>query len=360
MRGGGNPNGFLTEGLASAFYSSVIGRVRVRNVLILLSAVFAVPAMAAEVTGAGSTFVYPLISKWAASYKAETGVAVNYQSIGSGGGIKQIEAKTVDFGATDMPLKSAELEAQGVVQFPIVNGAVVPVVNIPGVGVGEIKLSAAALSDIYLGKIKNWNDPAIAKLNSGLKLPNQGISVVHRSDGSGTSFIFTNYLAKVSSEWKEKVGEGTAVNWPTGVGGKGNEGVAAYVKQIRGSIGYIEYAYALQNKMNYVKMQNAAGGFVEPSTKTFAAASQSADWAKAKDFYLILTNAKGKNTWPIAGSTFGLVQKRAADPTQTKQVLEFFRWAWRKGQGIANELNYVPLPASTVKLIERKWKAAKL
>jgi phosphate transport system substrate-binding protein len=317
-------------------------------------------AFAAEITGAGSTFVYPLISKWAASYKAETGTSVNYQSIGSGGGIKQIEAKTVDFGASDMPLKPEELAQKGLVQFPVVNGADVLVVNIAGIGPGEIKLSGSVLADIFLGKIKKWNEPAIVNLNKGVKLPDQLISVVHRSDGSGTSFIFTNYLSKVSSEWKEKVGEGTAVNWPVGVGGKGNEGVAAYVKQINGAIGYVEYAYALQNKMSYTEMQNAAGKSVVPSGKSFSAAAQGADWSKAADFYLILTNAAGKDSWPIAGSTFALIQKTPSNPAQTKELLKFFTWAWKKGSAAAEELHYVPLPPKVVKLIEAKLKAVNI
>lgn len=311
---------------------------------------------AAEITGAGSTFVYPLISKWAEAYKKETGVAVNYQSIGSGGGIKQIKSKTVDFGASDMPLESAELAKEGLVQFPIVNGALVPVVHVTGVAPGQLKLSGSVLADIFLGKVKKWNDPAIVALNKGLKLPDQSIQVVHRSDGSGSSFIWTNYLSKVSPDWKSKVGEGTAVKWPTGVGGKGNEGVAQYVKQIDGSIGYVEYAYADQNKMTYTQMQNAAGTFVQPDPKTFSAAAAGGDWAKAKDFHLILTNAAGKNSWPIAGSTFILMHKQPAKPEQAQATLKFFNWAYTKGADTAQDLKYVPIPNTVVKQIEKTWK----
>ena len=260
-------------------------------VFVMLGLFSVSPAGATEVTGAGSTFVYPLISKWADAYKKETGDSINYQSIGSGGGIKQIQGKTVDFGATDMPLKSEDLVKDDLVQFPVINGGVVPVINLAGVTVGQLKLTGNILANIFLGTIKKWNDPAITDLNKGLKLPDQAISVVHRSDGSGTSFIWSNYLSKVSTDWKTKVGEGTAVNWPVGVGGKGNEGVATYVKQIDGSIGYVEYAYALQNKMATVQIKNKAGQFVEPKAETFKAAAAGAEWEKVKDFYLILTDA---------------------------------------------------------------------
>lgn len=314
-------------------------------------------ASATEMTGAGSTFVYPLISKWADAYKKETGDSVNYQSIGSGGGIKQIQGKTVDFGATDMPLKSEDLAKDNLVQFPVINGGVVPVLNVAGITTGQLKLTGDVLANIFLGTIKKWNDPAITGLNKGLKLPDQAITVVHRSDGSGTSFIWSNYLSKVSADWKTKVGEGTAVNWPTGVGGKGNEGVASYVKQIDGSIGYVEYAYALQNKMASVQMKNKAGQFVEPKAETFKSAAAGAEWEKAKDFYLILTDAPGKNSWPIAGSTFILMHKTPEKTEQAKATLKFFHWAYNKGQGMAEELNYVVLPTKVTALVEKTWKA---
>jgi phosphate transport system substrate-binding protein len=311
---------------------------------------------ATQITGAGSTFVYPVLARWADAYKKETGTAVNYQSIGSGGGIKQIQSKTVDFGATDMPLKSEELAKSGLVQFPIINGADVPVIHVEGVKAGELKLTGSLLADIFLGKIKKWNDPAITALNATVKLPDQAITVVHRSDGSGTTFIFTNYLSKVSADWQTKVGEGSAVTWPAGVGGKGNEGVASYVKQIDGSIGYVEYAYALQNAMTYTQLKNSAGVFVQPKTETFAAAASGADWAKAADFYLILTNAAGKNSWPIAGSTFVLMQKVQQDPAQGREALKFFSWALKNGAASASELFYVPLPKKVSALIEKSWK----
>ena len=314
------------------------------------------PAFAAEITGAGSTFVYPVLAKWAAAYKTETGTAVNYQSIGSGGGIKQIQAKTVDFGATDMPLKPEELEKDDLVQFPIINGAVVPVVHVEGVKAGELKLSGPVLADIYMGKIKKWNDPAIAKMNPGVKLPDQGISVVHRADGSGTSFIFSNYLSKVSPDWKTKVGEGTMPNWPTGMGGKGNEGVANYVKQTDGSIGYVEYAYAVANNMTYAQMENHDKKFVTPDDETFAAAAKGADWMKAKSFYLIMTDAAGKQSWPIAGSTFILMQKTQTNGEQGSEALKFFKWAYAHGEAPAKALHYVPVPKRVASAIETAWK----
>ncbi len=311
---------------------------------------------AAEITGAGSTFVYPILSKWAAAYKTDSGTAVNYQSIGSGGGIKQIEAKTVDFGATDMPLKPEELEKQDLIQFPIVNGAIVPIVNIGGIKPGELLLSGSLVADIYLGKITKWNDPAILKLNSKLKLPDLAISVVHRADSSGTSFIFTNYMSKVSPEWKTKVGENSAVEWPTGMGGKGNEGVANFVKQTNGAIGYVEYAYAIQNKMTYTQMQNHAGKFVKPGQESFAAAASGVDWAAAPGFYLIMTNSAGEHSWPIAGSTFILMHKTQANTGNGTEALRFFKWAYSKGEAAAKELHYVPIPAKVSKLIEQQWK----
>ncbi len=326
------------------------------GLFLLATMAVASTSVATEMTGAGSTFVYPLISKWADSYKKETGHSINYQSIGSGGGIKQIQGKTVDFGATDMPLSAEDLAKDNLVQFPVINGGVVPVVHIAGIQAGQLKFSGQLLADIYMGKIKKWNDPAIAALNKGIALPDQAITVVHRSDGSGTSFIWSNYLSKVSSDWKAKVGEGTAVNWPVGVGGKGNEGVASYVKQIDGSIGYVEYAYALQNKMSSVQMKNKAGQFVEPKAESFKAAAAGAEWEKVKDFYLILTDAPGKSSWPIAGSTFVLMQKTPDKVEQSKGVLKFFHWAFNKGQGMAEELHYVPLPNKVTALIEKTWK----
>lgn len=328
----------------------------IRILAISLICLQSAAAFATDVTGAGSTFVYPVISKWADAYKKKTGNSVNYQSIGSGGGIKQIQSKTVDFGATDMPLKAEDLAKDGLVQFPIVNGALVPVVNVPGVATGKLKLDGGTLADIFLGKIKTWNDPAIAKLNAGLKLPATAVSVVHRSDGSGSSFIWTNYLSKVSDEWKTKVGEGSAVNWPVGVGGKGNEGVASYVKQIEGSIGYVEYAYALQNNMATVQMKNSAGKFVDATGKSFEAAAAGADWAKAQNFYLILTNAPGAASWPIAGSTFVLMRKEPGNAAQSKEALNFFEWVYAHGQDMAKELHYVPVAAKVTKLVEKTWK----
>ncbi|WP_099604288.1 phosphate ABC transporter substrate-binding protein PstS [Stenotrophomonas maltophilia] len=309
----------------------------------------------AEVSGAGASFIFPLVSKWSADYSAATGNKVNYQSIGSGGGIAQIKAKTVDFGSSDAPLKPEDLAAAGLAQFPSVIGGVVPVVNVAGIAPGALKLDGAVLANIFLGKIKTWNDPAIAALNPGVTLPNAKVTVVHRSDGSGTTFNFVNYLSKVSPEWKSSVGEGTSVQWPDGVGGKGNEGVASYVKQIKGSIGYVELAYALQNGMPYTAMQNAAGNWVEPSAETFAAAAASADWASAKDFNLVITNAPGEQAWPITATNFMLMQKQPKDAKRNQDTLAFFKWAFENGQAQANELHYVPLPAELVKQIEAYW-----
>jgi phosphate transport system substrate-binding protein len=312
-------------------------------------------AAAVEITGAGSTFVYPLLAKWADAYKKETGIRLNYQSIGSGGGIKQIESGTVDFGASDMPLAAEVLDKEGLVQFPIVNGAVVPVVHIRGVDPGRLKLSGELLAGIFMGKIEKWNDPAVTALNPGLALPEQNITVVHRSDGSGTSFIFTNYLSKVNPAWKTEVGEGTAVSWPAGVGGKGNEGVAAYIKRIEGSIGYLEYAYVVQNKMIYTRVKNKAGQFVVPETAAFAAAVRGAEWSKAERFHLILTDAPGWASWPIAGTTFALLRKTGT-AEQTRRVLSFFEWAYAQGTGAAAELRYVPLTPDVVKLVKQTWR----
>jgi phosphate transport system substrate-binding protein len=315
------------------------------------------PAMAdvTAIAGAGATFPYPVYAKWAEAYAAKTGVKLNYQSIGSGGGIKQIVAKTVDFGASDAPLKPAALKKDGLMQFPTVMGGVVPVVNIPSVKAGELKLSPTVLANIYLGKISKWNDPAIADLNPGMKLPATAITVVHRSDGSGTTWIFTNYLSKVSAEWKNEVGNEKSVAWPAGVGGKGNEGVASYVSRIKGSIGYVEYAYALQNKMAHAKLQNAAGRFVDPDNNSFQAAAASADWAHADGFYMVLTDQPGDQSWPITGATFILVHTTQEKPATGSAVLRFFDWAYANGDKMASDLDYVPMPDSVVKLVEQAW-----
>jgi len=313
------------------------------------------PVFAADISGAGATFPYPIYAKWADTYKKETGIGLNYQSIGSGGGIKQINAKTVDFGASDMPLKPEELDKAGLTQFPVVNGGDVPVVNLKGIKPGELKLSGPLLADIFLGKVRKWDDPAIAQLNPGAKLPDVAISVVHRSDGSGTTVIWTNYLSKVSADWKSRVGEGTSVSWPVGVGGKGNEGVASYVQRIQGSIGYVEYAYVLQNKMAYALVKNREGNFVAPSGSAFQAAAAGAEWGHAPGMYLVLTDAPGKDAWPIAGSTFILMHKVQDKPENAKQVLKFLQWAYRQGD-MAKALDYVPMPANVVQLIETHWK----
>ena len=308
-----------------------------------------------EVSGAGASFIFPLVSKWSADYNAATGAKVNYQSIGSGGGIAQIKAGTVDFGSSDKPLPSDELAAANLGQFPSAIGGVVPVVNIEGLSPGQLRLTGALLADIYLGKVSNWNDAAIAALNPGVTLPAEKITLVHRSDGSGTTYNFTNYLSKVSDGWKSGVGEGTSVQWPAGVGGKGNEGVASYVKQIKGAIGYVELAYATQNAMPYASMQNADGNWVQPSAETFAAAAASADWANAADFNLVITNAAGANSWPITATNFMLMSKQPKDPARNQNALDFFKWAFHNGQTQANELHYVPLPAELVTQIEAYW-----
>ncbi|HKK04309.1 MAG TPA: phosphate ABC transporter substrate-binding protein PstS [Gammaproteobacteria bacterium] len=308
-----------------------------------------------QISGAGATFPYPVYAKWAEKYAQEKGVRLNYQSIGSGGGIKQIKAKTVDFGASDAPLKPEELDQAGLMQFPMVMGGVVPVINVPGIKPGDIKLSGKLVADIYLGEIKRWDDSRIAALNPGLKLPSKAITVVHRSDGSGTTWIYTNYLSKVSPEWKQKVGNNKSVAWPVGVGGKGNEGVASYVRRIKGSIGYVEYAYALQNKMTYAKLQNKDGHFVSPTSKAFQAAAANADWAHADGFYMVLTDQPGANSWPITGATFILVYKTQAKPAYGKAVLKFFDWAYHHGGAMAEQLDYVPMPKNVVSLVEKTW-----
>jgi phosphate transport system substrate-binding protein len=313
-------------------------------------------AVAADITGAGATFPYPIYAKWADAYRKQTGVGMNYQSIGSGGGIKQITARTVDFGASDMPMKPEDLQKHGLMQFPAVMGGVVPVYNIKGVDSGEITLTGRQIADIYLGKIKRWNDPAIAANNGGVKLPNQAISVVHRSDGSGTTFIFANYLSKVNDEWKSKVGEGTSVKWPTGVGGKGNEGVANYVARINGAIGYVEYAYAKQNKLKVAKMVNRDGKAVLPNDDSFKAAAAGADWAKTPGMALLLSHQPGAGSWPMTGATFILMHTTQAKPENAKEVLKFFEWAFKNGGAMASELDYVPMPDPVVKLIQSAWK----
>lgn len=310
-------------------------------------------AVAQNVTGAGATFPAPVYAKWADSYNKATGTQVNYQSVGSGAGIKQIKAKTVDFGASDMPLKDDELAKDGLVQFPTVIGGVVLVVNIKGIAPGQVKLTGEVLGDIYLGKVKRWNDAAITGLNPGVPLPDAPIAVVRRADGSGTSFIFTNYLSKVNPEWKAKVGEGSAVNWPTGAGGKGNEGVSAFVQRLPNAIGYVEYAYAKQNKMSHVAIRNAAGTFVQPDDNTFKAAAASADWSKS--FYQLLTNQADKNAWPITGATFILMHKVQDKPAQAASSLKFFDWAYTGGDKTAADLEYVPLPTSVKDLVRKQW-----
>jgi phosphate transport system substrate-binding protein len=323
----------------------------------LSTATIASAAIAADITGAGATFPYPIYAKWADAYKKSTGTGLNYQSIGSGGGIKQIRSKTVDFGASDMPLKAEELEKDGMIQFPAIMGGVVPVVNVAGIQPGQLKMTGAVLAEIYLGKVTKWNDGAITRLNPGVNLPASDITVVHRSDGSGTTFIFTNYLSKVSPEWKSKVGENTSVAWPAGVGGKGNEGVAAQVQRLKDSIGYVEYAYAKQNKMTHMQMQNRAGSFVQPNEKTFQAAAAGADWKKAPGFYEILTDEPGANSWPITGASFILLHKSQADASRAAQVLKFFEWSFTNGDKMASELDYVAVPDSVVALIQEEWKA---
>jgi len=308
------------------------------------------------INGAGATFPYPIYAKWAEAYKAKTGIGLNYQSIGSGGGIKQIKAKTVDFGASDMPLEVKDLDEAGLMQFPMVMGGVVPVVNLKGIKAGELKITGPVLADIYLGKITSWDDAALKKLNPHVKLPKEKITVVARADGSGTTFIFTHYLSQISGEFKDKVGNSTSVQWPTGVSGKGNEGVASYVQRLNGAIGYVEYAYALQNKMAYALMQNKDGHFVKPDSDSFQAAAAGADWKGTPGFRVLLTNQPGAKSWPITGATFILVYKKQDKPETAQQVLKFFDWSYHHGSKLAEELDYVPMPASVVKLVEETWK----
>lgn len=314
-------------------------------------------ASASDITGAGATFPYPVYAKWAEAYKAQSGVGLNYQSIGSGGGIKQIKAKTVNFGATDAPLNINELGLAGLTQFPTVIGGVVPVINVDGIAPGQLKLTGETLAAIYLGKITKWNDPKIAADNKDAALPDAGINVVHRADGSGTSFIFTTYLAQVSGEWRGSVGAASAVQWPIGMGGKGNEGVASNVKSVKNSIGYVEYAYALQNKMTYVQLKNRDGQFVKPEDTNFKAAAANAKWKADEGFYQILTNQPGKDSWPITGATFILMHKTQDNAEAAKDVLKFFDWAYSNGGKLAADLDYVPLPENVVKMIRDAWKA---
>jgi phosphate transport system substrate-binding protein len=321
---------------------------------LILGALCATAAQAADITGAGSTFAAPIYTKWADAYQKSGGGKVNYQGIGSSGGIKQIIAKTVDFAGSDAPMKDDELAKNGLFQFPTVVGGVVPVVNVPGVKPAELTLSGEVLGDIYLGKIKKWNDPAIVALNPKIKLPDTDIAVVRRADGSGTSFIWTNYLSKVNADWKSKVGEGSTVNWPTGTGGKGNDGVAAFVQRLPGAIGYVEWAYAKQNRMTYVALKNSSGTVVEPKTDTFKAAAAGADWSKS--FYQILTNEPGKNAWPIVGATFVLLHTAQDKPAQGTETLKFFDWAFKNGTQAANDLDYISLPDSVVAEIRTQWK----
>jgi phosphate transport system substrate-binding protein len=318
---------------------------------------FGCVATAADISGAGATFPYPIYAKWADAYKKETGNGLNYQSIGSGGGIKQIVAKTVTFGATDMPLKADQLEKDGLVQWPMVIGGNVPVVNIDGIKPGELVLDGQALADIYLGKITSWDDAALKKLNPDAKLPTQPIVVVRRSDGSGTTFIWTDYLSKVSADWKAKVGASTAVEWPVGIGAKGNEGVANNVLQTKGALGYVEYAYAKQNKMSHTRVVNKAGKIVEPSLASFQAAAANATWAKVPGLGEILTNQDGEAAWPIAGATFILMQKKSADAASAQVALKFFDWAYAKGGAMASELDYVPMPEAVAALAKKEWAA---
>ena len=315
----------------------------------------ATPLFAADITGAGATFPYPIYAKWADAYKKATGTGMNYQSIGSGGGIKQITAKTVDFGASDMPMKPEDLQKHGLVQFPAIMGGVVPVYKLQGVAPGQLRFTGKLLADIYLGKVAKWNDAAIAQLNPGVKLPGDNITVVHRSDGSGTTFLWTNYLSKASPEFKQAVGEGTSVKWPAGVGGKGNEGVASYVQKINGAIGYVEYAYAKQNRLAHGQVQNKSGKFVQPDDETFKAAAAGADWKSVPGMGVVLTEQPGDAAWPITGASFILLHAKQEKPEAGREVLKFFEWSFRNGQAMASELDYVPMPEPVVRQIQAAW-----
>ncbi|MES2130178.1 MAG: phosphate ABC transporter substrate-binding protein PstS [Pseudomonadota bacterium] len=332
---------------------------RMKHLLVSLAvgAIAMSSAVAADMTGAGATFPYPIYAKWAESYKKASGNGLNYQSVGSGAGIKQIKAKTVDFGASDMPLKAEELDADGLVQFPAIMGGVTAVVNLDGIAPGQLKLTGQVIADIYLGKVTKWNDKEIADLNAGVKLPADDITVVHRADGSGTSFLFTDYLSKVNAEFKTKIGAGTAVKWVVGVGGKGNDGVAANVQRIKGAIGYVEWAYAKKNKMSHTQLKNKDGVFLQPDDDNFKAAAAGAEWTKTPGFAVVLTDQAGKASWPITGVSYILMHKAQADAAKGKEVLKFFDWAFKNGGAAAAELDYVPLPASVIKLVQDSWKA---
>ena len=332
------------------------GHTMKKMLAILALAVTSAVVSAADITGAGATFPYPIYSKWAEAYKAATGIGLNYQSIGSGGGIKQIKAKTVDFGASDMPLKQEDLDKEGLMQFPAIIGGVVPVVNLDGVEPGQLKLTSDVIANIHLGKITKWNDKAIAEINPGVALPAINITVVHRADGSGTTFIWTNYLSKVNADFQKTVGEGTAVKWPVGVGGKGNEGVAAQVQRIKGAFGYIEYAYAKKNKIAHAQLKNRDGNFVQPSDDTFKAAAAGADWANAPGMYLLLTNQTGKDSWPATGASFIIMHRQQADALTGRAILKFFDWSYKNGAKMSEELEYVHMPQSVIKLVQDNWK----
>lgn len=326
-----------------------------KNLLVSLL-LFAGVASAADITGAGATFPYPIYSKWAEAYKAATGIGLNYQSIGSGGGIKQIKAKTVDFGASDMPLKPEELEKEGLMQFPAIIGGVVPVVNLDGIEPGQLKLTSDVIAGIHLGKITKWNDKVIAELNPGVTLPAINITVVHRADGSGTTFIWTNYLSKANPEFAKTVGEGSAVKWPVGIGGKGNEGVAAQVQRIKGAFGYVEYVYAKKNKIAHAQLKNRDGNFVQPSDDTFKSATAGADWNNAPGMYLLLTNQTGKDSWPATGASFIIMHKQQADALTGRAILKFFDWSYKNGAKMSEELEYVHMPQAVIKLVQDNWK----
>jgi phosphate transport system substrate-binding protein len=322
----------------------------------LFALLFSTTALAADLTGAGATFPFPIYSKWAESYKAATGIGLNYQSIGSGGGIKQIKAKTVDFGASDMPLKPEELDKEGLMQFPAIIGGVVPVVNLDGVAPGQLKLTSDVIANIHLGKITKWNDKAIVDLNPGLNLPALAITVVHRADGSGTTFIWTNYLSKANTDFKNNVGEGTAVKWPVGIGGKGNEGVAVQVQRIKGAFGYVEYAYAKRNKIAHTQLKNRDGNFIQPSDDSFKAATANADWNNAPGMYLLLTYQTGKEAWPATGASFIIMHRQQPDALTGRAILKFFDWSYKNGSKMSEELEYVHMPQSVIKLVNEKWK----
>lgn len=324
----------------------------------LLGANISFAASDSIINGAGATFPYPIYAKWASEYEKSTGKRLNYQAIGSGGGIKQIKAKTVDFGASDAPLENEELEESGLIQFPTVMGGVVPVINLSGVNPGELKLTGEILADIYMGQITDWQDTRIVDLNPELNIPKEKITVVHRSDGSGTTFIYTDYLSKVNSQWKEKFGTAKDVAWATGVGGKGNQGVASYVQRIKGGIGYVEYAYALQNNMSHVQLQNQSGQFLEPNLNTFKAAAANANWADVSNYNVILTDQPGEDSWPITGASFVLLNKNPTNAKQTVEVLEFFNWAYKNGQQMASELDYVSIPDSVINMVEETWQTS--